>query len=266
MPSTSGLEIRRRVIACGGAAYRGAWRDSTGGGPPSTGRMAASTTRPSSASPTGMLAPTPRTTTEQPSPTPATSPNGMSSARFFAKPTTSAVKVLVALSRISQDVPTATAGSVASTMIPETRVTLPAIDKSSTSATDLARRAIKGRSTRSDQTGSPGDRVEVDVEVEAGGGGRDGDRKGDAEGESSSNVGLKESSAGSAPPSGSRPSTAALMACHFRVRGSRWRARAGSLQGVCQGGHRRWPRQIRRDNPLASGSCQETSRPWRSPG
>ena len=101
--------------------------------------MAASTTRPSNGSPTGMSAPLARGHTGQPSPTPATSPNGISNARSFEKPTTSAFSDLPCARRIVHAVPTATEGSVASTMMPETRVTFPASGRGSASASAAAR-------------------------------------------------------------------------------------------------------------------------------
>ena len=85
--------------------------------------------------------------TTQPSLTPATSPNGISSARFFVKPTTSAFSDLCGPRMISQAVPTATADSVASTTMPDTRVTLPASASGSASLAAFARRDSSFAST-----------------------------------------------------------------------------------------------------------------------
>ena len=96
--------------------------------------MAAETTRPSKDSPTMISPALARGITGQPSPMPFRSPNGIKMAFASEKPTTSAVISWPVAVRTSQDVPTATCGSTASSTIPVTRVTLPAITQDSASA------------------------------------------------------------------------------------------------------------------------------------
>ena len=107
--------------------------------------MAAFTTRPSSASPTATSPALARGRTAQPSPMPATSPNGISSACAPAKPTTSAATCRPPIAWISQEVPTATWGSAASTMMPETRVTRPETTTGSTLFRARPMRAVSSR-------------------------------------------------------------------------------------------------------------------------
>ena len=93
--------MRRRCIAGGGCALSTAVLFSAGTGLPSAGRIAASTTRPSSASPTGTSAALARGQTRQPSPMPASSPNGINSAFELENPTTSA-GIMKLLDRINR--------------------------------------------------------------------------------------------------------------------------------------------------------------------
>ena len=74
--------------------------------------------------------------TGQPSPIPLTSPKGIRMALEPENPTTSAVMLWPPAMRISHEVPTATCGRMASTTMPDARVTLPASTQDWASARD----------------------------------------------------------------------------------------------------------------------------------